>query len=211
MRWGRDGANYPQESQGFATLARVLVSLFLSRARPNLFTRAARRRSISRPYSRPSLCRAPPGVKKSCSRSFRRNLPGVGAVREGNKKSHPSRSYGVCRLPGEADARVLPPSSASLQPPWYNRSTLLSGFAAQASYRHGEMWRSNWQTERTRIEPVYQRRAEFDSRRFLDINGYTLSSNRCDCSLTPDRPLATPMPEQTEKSLFVNSSEDSSL
>ncbi len=62
LRWRRDGAAYPQVSQGFATLRRSW-SLFRRRARPDLFTRLALRRPVSGPNSRPSLCLAPPGLR----------------------------------------------------------------------------------------------------------------------------------------------------
>jgi hypothetical protein len=68
LRWRRDGASYHKESRGFATLASGGESLCGRRARPDLFTRSALRRSISAPNSRPSLCLKTAGLHGGCSR-----------------------------------------------------------------------------------------------------------------------------------------------
>jgi hypothetical protein len=63
LRWVRDWAAYPQESPGFAKVARRGESLSRRRARPDEFTRAPLRRLESGPNSRPSLYLALPGLR----------------------------------------------------------------------------------------------------------------------------------------------------
>ena len=63
------------------------ASLFIRRARLRRFTRSTLRRPSSGPNSRPSLCLTPPGLSRGWLRSFGRNLPGLGSVREGNAKT----------------------------------------------------------------------------------------------------------------------------
>ena len=64
LRWRRDGASYPQDSQGLADFTRRLQSLDQRRARPHAFTRSALSQPDFGPSSRPSLRLAPPGLRR---------------------------------------------------------------------------------------------------------------------------------------------------
>ena len=87
LRWGRDGASYPLESQGFATLWTTIgVSLPTSRATRSIHTLGPPTPRFWPKLSAVSLSRAA-WVKRCWLRSFGRNLPGLasGACNGGNR------------------------------------------------------------------------------------------------------------------------------
>ena len=86
LRWLRDGASYPLESQGFATLQRLYESLFRRPSRPAVFTRSALQSPfLAQTLGRLSVSR---GLVNRCwLRSFGPNPPGLAFEWKGKTKT----------------------------------------------------------------------------------------------------------------------------